>query len=406
MTEILVATGLIVALILVLSAIVIIARSVLVPARPVTITINDNREVTGTTGGKLLNLLNDAGIAVPSACAGGGTCGQCKVKLCGGSGGEPLPTEKAKLGRSEIRDGQRLSCQLVVRGPLSIAVPEDILSAEHWMSEVVSSTQVAPLIRELVFKVPDDVKFEFRAGSYAQVDAPPYELDMATLPVAPEYQQAWEQMGVAKLRAHNPEATHRAYSIASRPEDAGTIVLNIRLALPPIGSPEIPPGVVSSYLFGLKPGDRVGVSGPFGEFHVQDTDKEMIFIGGGVGMAPLRAMIHEQLAKGSKRKISFWYGARSGVDIFYREEFDRLAAEHDNFSWTLALSEPQPEDAWVGPVGFIHEVVHNAYLKDHAAPQDCEYYLCGPPLMISAVFAMLDENGVEPTSIFNDDFGI
>lgn len=405
MTEILLAIGVIVGLVLLLSFVVMGARALLAHERPVTITVNGNRDIVGTTGRKLLGLLNDAGVAVPSACAGAGTCGQCKVKLLIG-GGEPLPTETALLGRSEIREGRRLSCQVVVRGPLSIEVPDDILAAESWTSEVLSTTQVAPLIRELVLSVPDTVDFDFKAGSYVQIDAPAYDLDLANLVAAPEYEAAWKELGVRELRLHNPEPTHRAYSIASRPRDKNRIVLNIRLALPPSGKGDIPPGIVSSYLFDLKPGDKVGVSGPFGDFHVQDTGKEMIFIGGGVGMAPLRAMIHEQLAKGSKRKISFWYGARSGADVFYRDEFDALSAEYENFSWTLALSEPVPEDNWAGPTGFIHEVVRTAYLKDHPAPHDCEYYLCGPPLMIAAVIAMLDENGVEPTSIFNDDFGI
>ncbi|WP_029042421.1 NADH:ubiquinone reductase (Na(+)-transporting) subunit F [Cucumibacter marinus] len=405
MTEILLAVGVIVGLVLMLSFVVMGARALLAPERPVTITVNGNRDIVGTTGRKLLGFLNDAGVAVPSACAGAGTCGQCKVKLLAG-GGEPLPTETALLGRSEIREGRRLSCQVVVRGPLSIEVPDDILAAESWTSEVLSTTHVAPLIRELVLGVPDTVEFDFKAGSYVQIEAPAYDLDLANLTVAPKYEAAWKELGVRELRLHNPEPTHRAYSIASRPRDKRRIVLDIRLALPPSGQGDIPPGIVSSYLFSLKPGDKVGVSGPFGDFHVQDTDKEMIFIGGGVGMAPLRAMIHEQLAKGSKRKISFWYGARSGADVYYRDEFDALSAEFENFSWTLALSEPMPEDHWAGSTGFIHEVVRTAYLKDHPAPHDCEYYLCGPPLMIAAVIAMLDENGVDPTSIFNDDFGI
>lgn len=404
MTQIALATGLVVVLIVTLSLIVIAARAVLSPSRPVTVMVNGDTPVTGTTGMKLLTLLNNGGIAVPSACAGGGTCGQCKLRVREG-GGEPLPTETALLSRADIRSGQRLSCQLVVRGPLGVEVPDDILSAESWSSEVVTSRQVAPLIRELVLRVPQDVDFAFKAGAYAQVGAPAFALDLGTLEVEPQYRSAWDEMGISRMRVHNPEPTHRAYSIASRPEDKGTIVLNIRLALPPISADDIPPGIVSSYLFSLKPNDTVGVSGPFGEFHVADTDREMVFIGGGVGMAPLRAMIHEQLARGTGRQISFWYGARSGQDIFYREEFDALAAAHSNFSWTLALSEPQPDDDWDGPTGFIHEVV-NTYLKDHKAPEDCEYYLCGPPLMISAVYAMLDANGVEPSSIFNDDFGI
>ncbi|WP_417584993.1 NADH:ubiquinone reductase (Na(+)-transporting) subunit F [Pelagibacterium sp.] len=405
MTQILLATALIVALILALSIVVMTARAILAPARPVAITVNRSREIVGTTGTKLLTALNDAGIAVPSACAGGGTCGQCRVGLPEG-GGEPLPTETALLGRSQIRNGQRLSCQVIVRGPLDVNVAEEILSAERWTSQVLSTRHLAPLIREIVLSVPQGTKFDFTAGAYVQVDAPAYDFDLSALKAEARFEPTWSELGVRDLRVHNAEPTHRAYSVASRPQDKSKIVLNIRLALPPAGARDILPGIVSSYLFGLEPGDSVEVSGPFGDFRVQDTDKEMIFIGGGVGMAPLRAMIHEQLAKGTRRKISFWYGARSGADIFYRDEFDALAREHENFSWTLALSEPQPEDGWEGPVGFIHEVVHDRYLKDHPAPHDCEFYLCGPPLMISAVFSMLDENGVEPASIFNDDFGI
>lgn len=404
MTQIALATGLIVVLVLALSLIVITARAILSPARPALITVNGSTEVTGTTGAKLLSVLNDGGIAVPSACAGAGTCGQCKLKVREG-GGDPLPTETAVLSRADIREGQRLSCQLVVRGPLAVEVPDDILSAESWSSTVLSSTQVAPLIREIVLSVPEGIDFVFKAGSYVQVGVPAFDLDLKDLEVETDFETVWGEMGIANMRLRNPEPTHRAYSVASRPQDKGTIVLNIRLALPPVGASDIPPGIVSSYLFSLKAGDGVDVSGPFGDFHVQETDREMVFIGGGVGMAPLRAMIHEQLASETKRKISFWYGARSGQDIFYREEFDALAKEHDNFSWTLALSEPQPDDDWDGPTGFIHEIV-DTYLKAHEAPYDCEFYLCGPPLMISAVYAMLDDNGVEPTSIFNDDFGI
>lgn len=403
MTQTLLATGLIVALILALSLLVMTARSALSPAKPVTLTVNGDREVTATTGERLLGALNNAGIAVPSACAGAGTCGQCRLKVTAG-GGAALPTEQALLSGAQLRDGQRLACQVVIRGPLSVTVPDDILAAEQWTCEVERATQLAPLIRELVLRVPDDTEFRFRAGAYVQIEAPAYTLKLADLPVEPRFEPAWKRLGVKALSARNPAPTHRAYSIASRPQDQGRIVLDIRLALPPPGAGPVPPGIVSSYLFSLKAGDPVAVSGPFGDFFVRDTDREKVFIGGGVGMAPLRAMIHDQLARGGTHRMSFWYGARGLVDLFYREELDALAERHDHFSWTAALSEPAPEDHWQGRTGFIHEVVYEDYLKHHPAPQDCEYYLCGPPLMIEAVLAMLDELGVEPTAILNDEF--
>lgn len=403
MTEILLGTLLIVTLILILTGIVMVTRTLLSPSRAVEIGVN-RTAITGTTGRKLLTILNDAGIPVPSACAGAGTCGLCKVQVTSGAG-EPLPTEIARLSRADRRAGIRLACQVVVRQPLSVAVPDDILAAESWVSTVISNRMVAPLIRELVLSVPEGIRFDFRAGSYVQVEAPAYTLEFSSFDIAGPYAETWAQSGWRSLRASSDEPTRRAYSVASRPEDSGRIVLNIRLAVPPPAT-DAPPGIVSSYLFALQPGQELRVAGPFGDFHVKETEREMIFIGGGVGMAPLRAMIHQELARGSSRKISFWYGARSGADIFYREEFDTLAASHPNFRWTLALSEPAPGDGWQGAQGFIHDVVRDGYLADHPAPEDCEYYLCGPPLMIQAVLTMLDEAGVDPGSIFNDDFGI
>lgn len=406
MTEIALGTALIVILVLLLTLVVMGARAWLSPAMPVNIIVNGTQAIAGTTGSKLLTLLNDGGVPVPSACAGAGTCGLCKVRVTDG-GDQPLPTELARLGRADLRAGQRLACQLVVRGPMAVSVPDDILSAERWVARVLSNTMVAPLIKELVLEVPEGVDFAFRAGAYVQLEAPVYSLDFAEMDVDPSYELVWQTLNWRKLRSAANTPTHRAYSVASRPGDAGRIVLNIRLAVPPPGSEtHVPPGIVSSFLFNLRPGDSLGVSGPFGDFHVQESDKEMIFIGGGVGMAPLRAMIHEQLERGTSRQISFWYGARSGADIFYKEEFDALAARHENFRWTLALSEPLPEDNWTGPTGFVHDIVNRDYLSTHSAPEACEYYLCGPPLMIQAVLAMLENAGVEPGSIFNDDFGI
>ncbi|MCF4098369.1 NADH:ubiquinone reductase (Na(+)-transporting) subunit F [Maritalea mediterranea] len=406
MTEIVMGTLLIVVLVLFLCIVVIAVRALLVPALPVEISVNGSLNVSGTTGQKLLSLLNQADIPVPSACAGAGTCGLCKVKVTKG-GDAPLPTELARLSRADLGEGQRLACQLVVRAPLSLVLPEDILTAESWTARVVSNRMLAPLIKELVLEVPSGMDFDFRAGAYMQLEAPPYKLDFSSLTVDQPHEKVWHAMGWRQLVARNEVITRRAYSIATRPKDRGKIVFNIRLAVPPPGSDtHIPPGIVSSYLFNLAPGDSIKVSGPFGDFGVQNTDREMVFIGGGVGMAPLRAMIHEQLAAGTARKISFWYGARSGTDIFYADEFDQLAAEYRNFSWTLALSEPMPDDQWTGACGFIHEVVFRHYLATHPAPEDCEFYLCGPPLMIQTVLAMLDSCGVEPAAIFNDDFGI
>lgn len=405
MTEIVLGTALIVALVLALALLILAARAWLMPSIPVAITVNRAATVPGTTGGKLLTILNDGGIPVPSGCAGVGTCGLCRVKV-GPGAGTPLPTETARMSRRDLADGLRLACQITVRGPLDVEVPEDILSAETWTCRVLANEMLAPLIRELVLEVPEGKDFAFRAGAFVQLAAPAYSLDFADIDVPEPHAATWERLGWRRLRAASPEPVTRAYSVASTPADTGRIVLNIRLAVPPPGAEDhIPPGIVSSFLFALKPGDTVEVAGPFGDFHAQETDREMVVIGGGVGMAPLRAIIHDQLARDTGRKISFWYGARSAADIFYADEFDALAAAHDNFRWTVALSEPAPEDGWTGRTGFIHEVVLADHLAAHPAPEDCEYYLCGPPLMISAVLAMLEDLGVEPDAIFNDDFG-
>ncbi|MDH3263116.1 MAG: NADH:ubiquinone reductase (Na(+)-transporting) subunit F [Paracoccaceae bacterium] len=404
MTEIALATALMIALVLALALFVIGARRVLQPALPVTITVNGHREVGGTTGQKLLAALKAAEIPIPSGCAGAGTCGLCKVKVPEG-GGPTLPTEIGTLGAHAVAEGLRLACQVVVRGPLRVEVPEAILAAESWPCRVVSNAMLAPLIKELVVELPEGAHFPFEAGAFAQVTARPYALDFGDIEVAPKHEAAWVRMGLRELRAESDEPVSRAYSIANRPEDAGRVVMNIRLAVPPPGHPEAPPGVVSSYLFSLKPGDRLDVAGPYGEFRAKETEREMVFIGGGVGMAPLRAIVHDQLTRrGTARKLSFWYGARSRADLFYEDEFAALAEEHPNFSFTVALSDPAPEDDWKGPKGFIHDVAYRTCLKDHPAPEACEYYLCGPPLMMRAVTAMLEDLGVEPDSIYFDDF--
>ncbi|MCW5721447.1 MAG: NADH:ubiquinone reductase (Na(+)-transporting) subunit F [Devosia sp.] len=382
------------------------ARELLLPSRPVTITVNGTRPVPGAANRKLLDILNENGIAVPSACAGAGTCGLCRVSGLEGAGA-PLPTEAARLSPAELRGGIRLACQVQVRHDMAVTVDEAMLEVSTLVCRVVASRALTPLIREVVLAVPEGATFGFTAGGFVQVTAPAYELAFADLDIPEAHRAAWNGMGLQTLVARSAEPVARAYSLASRPADKGLIVLNIRLATPPPSVPDAMPGVVSSWLFSRQPGDLVELAGPYGHFGAQTTEKEMVFIGGGVGMAPLRAIIADQLERlGTTRKISFFYGARSAAELFYGEEFDDLAKRFPNFSWTPALSDPARGDAWPGATGFIHDVVYNVYLKHHPAPEDCEYYLCGPPLMIQAVYAMLEDCGVERDAIFNDDFGI
>lgn len=382
------------------------ARELLLPARPVTITVNGERTIPGAANRKLLEILNENSIAVPSACAGAGTCGLCRVTGIHGAAA-PLPTETAQLSPLELRNGTRLACQITVRQDMEVEVDDAILGVTSFSCRVVEVRALTPLIREVVMQVPENQPFSFAAGGFVQVTAPAYELAFSTFDIPQAHRTQWTSMGLDKLVARSANAVSRAYSVASRPADKGLIVLNIRLATPPPAIPDASPGVVSSWLFARQPGDLVELAGPYGHFGAQPTTKEMVFIGGGVGMAPLRAIIADQLERvGTSRKISFWYGARSGAELFYVDEFNDLARRFPNFSWTAALSDPTAEDNWQGATGFVHDVAYNAYLKDHPAPEDCEYYLCGPPLMIQAVYAMLDDCGVEHDAIFNDDFGI
>ena len=403
--EVVVAALFTVLLIVVLAALLQFARSRLLPARPVTITVNGSRQVVGATNLRLLEVLNDGGVAVPSACAGAGTCGLCRVTVSGA--GAPLPTELTLLSRQEVKCDTRLACQVVIRGPLDVTVPDEILGVTSFECTVASSRTMTPLIKEIVLSPSPGTSVDMRAGGFVQVTAPPYRISYRDIPIDQIHEPQWERLNLRHLSVHSSEPVSRAYSVASRPQDDESIVLNIRLATPPPARPDVPPGIVSSWLFSLRVGDKVSVSGPYGHFGATDTQKEMIFIGGGVGMAPLRAIIHDELErKRSGRRMSYWYGARSLGELYYAEEFEDLARRHPDFRWTPALSEPAPGDNWVGERGFIHDVVLRAYLKDHPAPEDCEYYLCGPPLMIEAVYAMLDSCGVERSSIFNDDFGI
>jgi Na+-transporting NADH:ubiquinone oxidoreductase subunit F len=379
----------------------------LVSTGEVEININDDPEksVKVPVGSKLLFALADKGIYVPSACGGQGTCGECKLVVKEG-GGDVLPTEKGKLTRKQIKEGYRLSCQVAVKQNLKVEIPAEVFDIKKWECTVRSNRNVATFIKELILDLPEGENVEFRAGGYIQIEAPAHTVYYKDFDVEEQYRGDWDKFDLWRFVSKVDEPIVRAYSMANYPLERGMIMLNVRIASPPPRMPDVPPGQMSSYIFSLKPGDKVTISGPYGEFFARETDNEMVFIGGGAGMAPMRSHIFDQLKRlDSKRKISFWYGARSLREAFYVEEFDKLQEEHPNFKWYLALSEPLPEDNWDGKVGFIHQVLYDSYLKDHPAPEDCEYYLCGPPLMISAVTKMLDDLGVEKENILFDDFG-
>lgn len=405
MQEIILGVGMFTVIVLVLVAVILFAKSKLVASGAVKITINDEKELEAPAGGKLLSALADSGIFVSSACGGGGTCGQCRVKILEG-GGEMLSTEASHINKREAREGCRLSCQVSVKQDMKIEVPEEVFGVKKWECEVISNDNKATFIKELKLKIPDGEAVPFRAGGYIQIEAPAHHIKYADFDVPEKYRGDWDRFGFFKLESKVDEPVTRAYSMANYPEEKGIIMLNVRIATPPPAKMDVPPGQMSSYIWSLKPGDKVVISGPFGEFFAKDTEAEMIFIGGGAGMAPMRSHIFDQLKRlDSKRKITFWYGARSVREMFYVEDFNKLAEEHDNFSWYVALSDPQPEDNWQGDTGFIHNVLYNNYLKNHEAPEDCEFYMCGPPVMNAAVINMLKDLGVEDENILLDDFG-
>ena len=405
-TTILLGVVMFTATVLSLVGVILFARSRLVASGNVTISINDDpdKSVQVPAGGKLLGTLAAEGIFLASACGGGGTCAQCRCRVMEG-GGSILSTEEGHFTRGEIREDWRLSCQVAVKQDLKIEIPEDAIGVKRWECEVTSNPNVATFIKELNLKLPEGEDVAFRAGGYVQLEIPGYEMDYKEIDVEEEYHGDWDRFDVWKHHAKVDETTIRAYSMANYPEEKGILKFNIRIASPPPGM-DVPPGAMSSYVFNLKPGDKLTVFGPYGEFFVQDTPAEKIWIGGGAGMAPLRSQIFDELkAKGRTTKMSYWYGARSLREMFYTEEFDELAEKHDNFEWHVALSDPLPEDNFTGHTGFIHTVVFENYLKDHPAPEDCEYYLCGPPPMTAAVLQMLEDLGVEPENIHLDDFG-
>ena len=393
--------------VLLLVLVIIFARSRLVSTGSVNIEINDDpaNTITVPAGSKLLQTLAENKIFLSSACGGGGTCSQCKCLVMDG-GGSILPTEESHFTSREQNEGWRLSCQVAVKNDLKIKIPDEVFGVKEWECEVISNDNVATFIKELILKLPEGEEVNFKAGGYVQLEAPAYEdLSYKAFDVDNEYHSDWDKFKIWDNVANNDEPIIRAYSMANYPEEKGVLKFNIRIASPPPGS-DVPPGLMSSWVFNLRAGDKVRVFGPFGEFFARKTDAEMVFVGGGAGMAPMRAHIFDQLLRiNTNRKITFWYGARSLREMFYVDEFDKLQEDNENFNWHVALSDPLPEDDWSGETGFIHQVLLDNYLKSHPAPEDCEYYLCGPTMMNKAVIDMLINLGVEPENIMLDDFG-
>jgi Na+-transporting NADH:ubiquinone oxidoreductase subunit F len=388
-----------------LVTLIIFAKSKLVSTGDVNITINGEKTITVPAGGKLLQTLAAQKLFVPSACGGGGTCAQCRVKIYSG-GGSILPTEEGHINKREASCGDRLSCQVAVKQDMQIEVPEEVFGVQKWRCKVRSNDNVATFIKELVLELPEGEDVNFRAGGYIQIEAPAYSLSYKEFDVDEEYHPDWDRFKIWDFTSDVPEALERAYSMANYPGEKGIVMLNVRIASPPPGSSGIPAGKMSSYIFNLKAGDEVTISGPFGEFFARETKKEMVFVGGGAGMAPMRSHIFDQMDRlHTDRKVTFWYGARSKREMFYVEDFDRLQANNDNFTWHVALSDAMPEDQWTGYTGFIHNVLFEEYLKNHPAPEDCEYYMCGPPIMNQSVINMLLDLGVDREDIMLDDFG-
>ena len=392
-------------IVLSLVTIIIFARSKFVSSGEVSISINGEKNIKVPAGGKLLQALAAEKLFVPSACGGSGTCAQCKVKIHSG-GGSILPTEEGLISKRDASCGSRLSCQVAVKQDMEIEVPEHVLGVKKWECKVRSNDNVATFIKELILELPKGEEVNFKAGGYIQIEAPQHKLFYKNFDIAKEYHEDWDRFKIWDVSSEVKESIERAYSMANYPEEKGIVMLNVRIATPPPGSSGIPAGKMSSYIFNLKKGDKVIISGPFGEFFARDTKKEMVFVGGGAGMAPMRSLIFDQFKRlKSDSKATFWYGARSKKEMFYVDDFDKLQKENENFSWHVALSDSLPEDKWKGHKGFIHNILYDQYLKDHPAPEDCEYYLCGPPIMNKSVIDMLIDLGVDREDIMLDDFG-
>ena len=393
-------------LVLVLTVIILIVRSKVMLTGDVAIHINDEKKVIVPIGEKLLGVLTASDIFLPSACGGKGTCGQCKIAVLEG-GGSILPTETSLISKREANNHMRLACQVTVKHDMRLRLPAEIFGVKKWKCTVRSNRNVSTFIREIVFELPEGKSINFQAGGYIQVECPVYHVHFKDFAIEDNYKNEWDRFNLWRYEAEAKKPTTRAYSMANYPDEKDIIMLNVRIAIPPPSSnPTTPPGVVSSYLFSLKPDDKVMLSGSYGHFYAKETNNEMIFIGGGAGMAPMRSHILDQLLRlKTKRKISFWYGARNRQELFYQDDFDALQTDHENFNWHIALSDPKPDDQWEGDTGFIHQVLYDNYLQDHPSPEDCEYYLCGPPMMNTSVIKMLEDLGVDKENIMLDEFG-
>ena len=409
-TIILISVAVFLLLTLLLVVVLLVAKSKLVPSGNVKLTINGEKEAEVPIGGTLLNTLQSENIYLSSACGGSGSCGQCRCRVVEG-GGEILPTEKGFFSRKEQSEHWRLACQTKVKEDMQVIVPEEVFGVKEWECEVISNRNVSTFIKEFVVKLPEGEVMNFKSGSYAQITIPPYDIKYSDYDIDEKFRGDWDHFDMWSLTCKNDTETIRAYSMANYPAEGNIITLNVRIATPPMDRAthkwmNVSPGISSSYIFSLKPGDKVRMSGPYGDFHIQDTDAEMLYIGGGAGMAPLRAQIlHLFRTLHTSRKVSYWYGARSKKEIFYEEDFREIEKQFPNFSFHIALSDPQPEDNWTGYTGFIHQVILDNYLKDHEAPEDIEYYMCGPGPMANAVKAMLENLGVERSQLIFDDFG-
>ena len=409
-TVILISIAVFLIIVLLLVGLLLFAKAKLLPSGEVNIVINDDKDLVVEPGSTLLSTLGNNKILLPSACGGGGTCGMCKCQVTDGAG-EILPTEKPYFSRKEQQNNFRLACQVKVKQDMKIEIPKEIMGIKKWECEVVSNNNVATFIKEFVVRLPEGETLDFRSGGYIQIDVPKIDVEFKDMDIDKEYHEDWDKFNMWDLQMKNPEETYRAYSMANHPAEGNIVMLNIRIATPPWdraknGFMKVNPGICSSYIFSRKPGDKVMVSGPYGEFFIQDTQREMMFIGGGAGMAPMRSHIFDQFkTQKTDRKATFWYGARSKREIFYEQDFREIEEEFDNFSFNIALSEPMKEDNWEGYTGFIHQVIFDNYLKNHEEPEDIEYYLCGPPMMNDAVTKMLYDLGVPDEMIEFDDFG-